>query len=216
MDKSDGFIHAEIIAEPLATIGMTKRIFTYLTVLILIISCSTYRDSLILYGNKNQAIRNTIIDFRNSSRIYKKHKVFEVEFIDTLYRKELEKIDERNYRWINGKPYENIFAINISAMTNKLVYSISDSLKYLPNRYIEQDGKLFFWKDDNYELDKETIEIFKKYEVVREGGLSPEFVIDETKKAVDYFICRSDFTKYKKVTTSTAIGYFDAPKVNCE
>ena len=195
---------------------MTKRIFTYLIVSILILSCSTYRNSLIANGNKNQAIRNTVIDFSNSSRIYKKHRVFEVEFIDTLYRKELEKIDERNYRWINGKPYENIFAINISAMTNKLVYSISDSLKYLPNRYIEQDGKLFFWKDDNYELDKETIEIFKKYEVVREGGLSPEFVIDETKKAVDYFICRSDFTKYKKVTTSTAIGYFDAPKVNCE
>lgn len=195
---------------------MDYRNFTYLSILVLILSCSTYKNSLVSNGNKNQAIKNIIIDFSNTSKLYKKHGVFEVEFIDTLYRKELEKIDKRNYRWVNGKPYDEIFAITISPMTNEFTYLLTDSLKILPSRYIEQNGKLFFWDDENYELNEETINILKKYNVAKEDYVNPIFIIDETQKAVNYFICRSDFTNYKKVTNSIAIEYFDAPEINCE
>jgi len=196
--------------------------FTYLIILISILnlSCSSYRKNIIADGDKNQAIKNAIIDFSNTSRLYRKHKVFEVELIDTLYRKVLEKIDERNSRWINGKPYEGIIAVNISAMTNEFTYLLSDSIgvgkEYLPSRYIEQDGKLFFWKDYEYDVNEKTVEILKKYKVTRKDYLNPIFVIDESQKAVGYFICRDNFTKYKKVTTNTAIGYYDAPNVECD
>lgn len=201
---------------------MLKNKCPYLILLIstLILSCSSYRNNLIENGNGNQAIKNAIIDFSNTSKLYKKHKVFEVELVDTLYRKVLERIDERNSRWINGEPYEGIFAINISAITNEFTYLLSDSLgnrkDYLPSRHMEQDGKIFIWKDKNHELNENTIKVLKKYNIVREDQLSPILVIDETQKAVDYYICRFDFTKYKKVTTSAAIGYYDAPNVKCK
>ncbi|OMP29724.1 hypothetical protein [Mangrovimonas sp. DI 80] len=197
-----------------------KSLYFIILISNLILSCSSFRNNLIASGNQNQAIKNAIIDFSHTSKLYKEHKVFEVEYIDTLYRKVLEKIDERNSCWVNGEPYQGIIAINISAMTNEFTYLLSDSLGFkkdnLPSRYIEQDGKFFFWKDNQFKVNEKTVEVLKKYNVVREDYLNPTFVVHESQKAVDYYICRSDFTKYEKVTTSKAIGYYDAPEIDCE
>lgn len=196
---------------------MFKIKFSYVVLLIcvMILSCSTYRNNLIANGDENQAIENAIIDFSNTNRLYRKHQVFQVEFIDTLYRKVHKKIDERNFQWIDGKPYEGIIAINIVPMTNEFTYLVSDSLN-LPSRYIENKGKLFFWKDREHKVSDEIIEILNKYKVVSEEELNPIFVIHESQKAVDYYMCRKDFTKYKKVMTNIAIGYYDAPEVECD
>ncbi|MBO6879594.1 hypothetical protein [Winogradskyella sp.] len=193
-----------------------------LTLLIsfLIFNCSSYKKNLIASGSENQAIRNIIIDFTNTSRLYKKYNVFEVKLIDTLYNKVLEKIDEQNYRWVDDQPNEGIIAVDISPITNEFTYLLSDSLginnSYLPSKYIEQDGKLFFWNDKTIETSNKTVEVLKKYNLIGENYLNSTFVVDESQKGVHYFVCRNNFTKFKKKTTNIGIGYYDAPKVECE
>lgn len=186
----------------------------------LIFDCSSYPKSLIADGSENQAIKNVIIDFTNTSRLYKKNSVFKVVLIDTLYSKVLDEIDELSYQWIDDKPYGKIIAIRVAPVVNEYSYFLSDSLKirndFLPSRYIEQDGKLFFWKDKKFKVNDETIKILKKYKVVSECDKYPVYITDESLKAVHYYMCRKNFTKFKKITTSSGIGYYDVPIVECE
>lgn len=187
---------------------------------IFLLNCTSYKKSLVSNGSKNQVIENVIIDFTNTSRLYKKHDVFEIKIIDTLYKQRLEKIDERTYSWVHGEPYEAIIAIKVIPITNKFTYLLSDSLgykkDYLPSRHKEQDDKLFIWDDNSVETNDENVDILRKYEMVKEDYTGAVFVVDESQKGVHYYMCRNDFTKYKKITTNIGIGYYDAPKVECQ
>jgi hypothetical protein len=195
------------------------KYFSFLVTLILILSCSSYKKNLVSDGTQNQAITNAIIDFSNNSRLYRKHDVFRVKLIDTLYRKVLEKTDGQNYRCVNSEPYENIIVIRIGPVTNKFTYYNSDSLKNrynnLPSQYLEMNGNLFVWDDKTIEISEKILEIMTKYKVLEGVDSFPEFVIDDSQKAVHYYICRNNYSKFKSITTNIGIGYYDAPKVQC-
>lgn len=196
---------------------MKNILFTLISVVVL--SCSPYKKDLVSHGNKNQTIKNAIIDFSNTSRLYRKHFVFKVQLIDTLYSKKLEKIDERNYRWVDDVPYIDFFVIRIAPVTNQYTYLLSDSLglgkSYLPSRHIEQDDKLFFWEDKSFKTTDKMVEVLKKYKMIRQSNLHATFSVDESQKAIHYYICRNNYKNFKKVTTNIGIGYYDAPKISC-
>jgi hypothetical protein len=187
---------------------------------ITLMSCGSYRNQLLSSGDQNQAILNAIIDFSNTNVSYKKYSVFHVTFYDTLYRKILEKESERNFSWVNGKPYKNIIAITISGSDNKHIYQLTEkngigTKGFLPPKYTEKDGKLFIWYDDNIPMDEKTLSVLKKYELVStdEPGM---IRTDERKKGAHYYFCRKNLKKYKKKVTNIAIGYYDAPKIDCD
>ena len=46
-------------------------------------------------------------------------------------------------------------------------------------------------------------------------GIPETTYVDDSKKGIDYFICKNNFLKYKKVTTNNAFDYSDIPNVNC-
>jgi hypothetical protein len=182
--------------------------------------CSSYKNQLLQKGGKNQAIVNAIIDFSNTSRAYKKYSVFYVSYYDTLYRKVHEKVSERNYQWIDGKPYDNIIAISIIGTEDKHQYLLTDSTGigtkgHIPSKYIEKDTKLFIWKDIQTPLTEKTLTILKKYQLIS-TDFRGTITINELKKGTDYYFCRLDLTKYKKVITNSAIGFYDAPNFECD
>lgn len=168
----------------------------------ILVGCSSFKSQLIEIGKKNEAIYNAIIDFSNSSQLYKKHTVFNVKIynLDTAF-------------------------VAVSIIDNNIKILLTTDVKvgskgYAPSKFIEKEGKLFYWWDDNYSLTKEALEIFSEYDIIQddEGGIItfPDHEIDDKSKGVDYYFCKNDLRRYKKVTTSIGVGWYDPPKLDCQ
>jgi hypothetical protein len=195
-----------------------NRILTVLfLLLIILISCNSIKHQLWSNGGHNETIQNTILDFTKKSPLFKKDSIFHIRYYDTLHRMVLENVDDYNSRWVKGKPYEKIIAVSIMGFDSK--YFIDDSLKvakkeHLPSRYSIRDGKLFIWDDENFLTTNETISVLEKFDLITNDYLFDGGVYD-AKKGVDYYFCRKDLSKYKRVTSKLAIGYYDAPYIDC-
>lgn len=195
-----------------------------LTLLVLLESCSAFKKELAQTGGEKEAVENAILDFSNTSGLYKKDTVFSVSFQDPLYRMVLEETDDGNGRWVEGQPYKGIVSVSIGADYNKML--LTDSTKVgskdakLPTRYIEKEGKLFYWWDDNYPLTQKTLDILGKYDLLLNNDMDGvvefyDFATNDARKGVHYYFCKNDLTQYKKQTTNKGIGYYDAPDVDC-
>lgn len=200
-----------------------KTNYFFLLTVTLVTGCISLKKELSQSGGRRAAIQNAILDFSNASRLYKKDSVFHVSFQDTLYRMTLNKLDDRNYQWVNGQSYNEIVTVSIGTDYNQFLLTENTkvgSKGELPSRFIEKDGKLFYWWDDNYLLTKEALSVYEKYDLLQddEGGVItfPDFTVNDAQKGAHYYFCRNDLSKYKKVITNKGIGYYDPPKLNCK
>ena len=169
--------------------------------LIMFSGCASWKEQLITKGNHNELIQNAVTDFIHTSNLYKKDNVFEV------------KVDSINEELLGVRIGAEINPLLVSVDTNKVINESG-----LPTRYIEQEGKIFYWIDSNQELTKETIEVLLKYTEVDTAIANvyfPEFIIDDSKKATHYYFCKDNFKRYKKVTTSKGMGWYAPPKLSC-
>lgn len=116
---------------------------------------------------------------------------------------------------------------------NFISISIKDSLgkvpvSRFPNRYIIEDDKLFLWRDNITPLSKELLNVIQEYGVLDStdlkkvlGLLPADFederliILDDKLKGVDYYVCRSNINKFKKVKTIIAYGYCQPPRLKC-
>ncbi|WP_431160691.1 hypothetical protein [Flagellimonas beolgyonensis] len=191
-------------------------------IVVLLQSCIASKNDSAKAIGIDEAIQNSIEDFSSLNRLYKKDSVFEVTYIDTLYNIYVENKGGGNFESVRGnKKYEDYCVLSISANYNKMFYksesNINDTYE-LPSRYLEKDGKLFYWWDGNFPVTSEIINVLKKYNLLQEDdGWSklPEMSIDDSKIGVDYFFCRNDLTRYKRVVTNKSIEYYTPPKLNC-
>jgi hypothetical protein len=198
------------------------HLFLILALLLLVNSCASLKG-LHQSGGKQEIIQNAILDFSNTSKLYKKDSVFSISYQDTLYKMNLEELDNGTSRWVEGDIQKGIVAVSISANNNKLLLTSETkvgSKGELPSRFIEKEGKLFFWWDDDYPLTEEALAVLKKYDLLQddEGGLItvPDFIIDDAQQGAHYYFCRNDISKYKRVITTKGMGYYDPPKLNCK
>lgn len=198
--------------------------FLWLSSLFLICACGGFKKGLVQIGGQEQAARNAILDFSSTSGFYKTDSVFSVKIHEPLYRMVLEDTNDGNGKWVEGDPYIGVIAVSISVDYDKML--LTDSVEVgkkgvtMPTRYLEKDGKLFYWWDDSYPLTQETLTVFEKYNLVAENNLDGviefyDYTIDDAQKGIDYYFCGNDLTKYKKVTTNKGIGFYDAPLPNC-
>ena len=168
-------------------------------------SCSSWKKELKKERSLNAAIHNVVMDFYNTSLLFKNHSVFSI------------RISELNY---------NKLVIQVSPDQNKFLPEPLDTIGsfrgYLPTDYLIIEEKLFYWNDSTKILSKEIVNVLNKYNRIDSTNVNgfqyiPEgaFIIDERQKGVDYYICKNDFTNYKKVTTSRAYGYYEPPKLKC-
>lgn len=128
---------------------------------------------------------------------------------------------------------DNLYTLTFIPTIQEISLSVEDSLgkvprTYFPNRYVEKKGKLFLWNDGITLLQKDILEIMDKYKILdsidvkKELGLLPKdysdervLIMDSRLKAVNYYICKSNIRKYKKVITNKAVGYYEPPKLEC-
>lgn len=150
-----------------------------------------------------QAILIAIHDFLKSSSLRKKDDVFSVR---------------TNNLW------EDIIGVSVFGRENKLfpapINKIGSSSSNFPTRYIEEKNKLFYWYDSTYTVTLDLISILAKYDHidsmnVNEMVATPEIRIDDAKKGMDYYFCKNNLTKYKKVKTSVAMGWYEPPTLKC-
>jgi hypothetical protein len=177
--------------------------FNYLLIcLFFVSSCAPWKDVLVAEGDRDDAIQNAIYDFLQSSKLSKEDSVFN--------------ISTQDYN-------EQLLAISIYGSTNKLLISTEDSVKYdysgLAIDYKEMDGKLFYWYDSTKEVTTEIINTLTKYNMIDTTILNvyiPPRHIEHSKKGVDYYFCKNNLLKYKKVKTNKVLGYYDPPNLNCK
>jgi len=157
---------------------------------------------LVPQGNQNDAIGNAIIDFLHTERLSKEDSVFSVS-IDTVSNE--------------------ILGINILGYEDKLVIHTKNKIgtnhPYFPTNYFERDGKLFYWYDSTNSITDELLNTLSRYNKIDstyvKGTYELNVVFDDSKKGVDYYFCKNDLTRFKKVRTTIAMGYYDPPKLNC-
>lgn len=167
----------------------------------LVLSCASFKNELVKSGDRNEVIQNAILDFSKTTKLYKRDTVFSV----------------------SAGEDKDLLIVRVGKNSTKLLLTADTKAgvknKLLPSRFIEKEGKLFFWWDDDYPLTEEAIAVFHKYNLFQndQGGVItvPDFTTDDTQKAAHYYFCRNDLTRYKKVITNIGIGYYDPPKLEC-
>ena len=220
--------------------NMKVQKIVYLSALLLVFSCTSLKKSMITTSENlhETAIHNAILDFSTNCNLFKKASIFSVNFNDSVFNVAiLEQVGGRNYKdgrtheWKRGSLYEGIASVSILAYRicefcgdccDKFLYTTKTTVGSkgkLPSRYIEKDGKLFFWWDNDYPLTEEMLAILWKYNLLcddTEGFIGfPDHTTDDSQKSADYYFCKSDLSKYKRVITNVGLGYYKPPKLKC-
>lgn len=152
----------------------------------------------------SSVIKIAIDDFVQSEKISKKDTVYHVEIVD---------VDE------------NIIGVSIIGADNKWVPStinvIGSSYSNFPTEYYIINSKLFSWYDSTKYVSEKLIYALADYHQIDSMNVNgfiglPEQIIDDSKKGADYYFCRNNIYKFKKVITNRAIGYYKPPRINCK
>ena len=167
-------------------------------------SCGIWKSNLYKEGGHEQSIENAIYDFANTTMFFKKDSVFSISF---------------------NAAQDSILTVSILGATNKLYptpnNNLGSSIPYFPTRYKEFENKLFVWYDSNYVVTKEIFQILDRYNHIDTVNLHgivriPDSTIEDSKQGVDYYFCKCDLSRYKKVKISIAVGYYEPPTLSCE
>jgi hypothetical protein len=180
------------------------RIVLLMAMMVDIWGCTATKMTYVRRGDiYEDAIQIAISDFSTISKLYKNDSVFSVGISGLIN-------------------YENIIVVGVRKNNRKLLLTndaIVGSTKKLPSRYIEKDGKLFFWWDDSCPLTEDALSVYRKYNLLQDdqGGIIklPDSIIDDAQKAAHYYFCKEDVSKHKKVITNIGIGFYDPPSLKC-
>ncbi len=168
---------------------------------VLFISCTTWKNTMVSTGTDSEGIKNAITDFLHSGKFNKRDTVFSVYLLN-----------------IN----ENILGISISEESNKIAVITENNINYnykaFPTNYIEENGKLFYWKDSTKAISTELVNKLYKMNRIDTAIINsyfPDRKRDDSKKAMHYYFCKKDLRIYEKVYTKIAMGWYGIPKLNC-
>lgn len=203
--------------------NMRTKIIIFLSALLLLIGCSSMKKTGTPIGVNLQevAINIAIQNFSTKCNLFKKDSVFCVSFEDSIFSEPIliqvdrEKYkDRRTHQWGKGNFLDGIVSVEIVVDYYQQYYS-EETKDKLPTRYVIRDGKLFFWRDDNYPVTEEIIAILWRYNVLQKDCIIPDFSSDDSQKGAHYYFCKNDLSKYKRVVTNIGLGYYKPPKLKC-
>ena len=165
-------------------------------------SCSPWKETLVAQGDQYDAVANSVRDFLRHGRYSQHDRVFSVS--------------------IKSLP-DGLLGVSIYPDSNKVLVSTEDRISFsyrgFPTRYMEQDGKLFYWDDSTSQVSPDLVAALMRHRLVDTMVLNvyiPERYIDHAKKSVDYYLCPTNLRRYKKVRTTRAIGYYPSPTLECK
>lgn len=193
----------------------------YLLLLFLILNCDLIKSQNIQRNFRQEAIQKAILDFSSIGRFYKDDSIFSVSFQDTIYKMVLKKT-AGNVKWERSTLYTGMAVVTIIAYHNQFL--LTNEIKVgtsgkLPSCYIEKNGRLFFWRDDDIALSGEALSVFLKYKLLRDNEKGkiefPDLVTYDSQKGAFYYFCKGNVNHFKKVFTNKELGYYEPPKVKC-
>ncbi|NUY82748.1 hypothetical protein HUK80_17730 [Flavobacterium sp. MAH-1] len=178
-----------------------KKIFL-LSFLVSVYSCSQLRQIGYDISTNDDAIKFAISDFIQNKEFKKSEKVFS----------------------LNSRVFDNVIGISILANQEKLLISPSNKIGYVslyfPSRFIERDGRLFYWSDSTSVLTEDMVKILSKYKVIDSSNINDVNVLpmmnlkSHDSEAMHYYICAKS-GNYTKKRSSTALDYEDNPNLSC-
>lgn len=162
---------------------LIKILFLFL--FIFIISCKSWKSNLARSGNIEAAAINAIIDF-NKSKYGKFDTVFNLDIIHK----------------------DEFIGIGIISAPEKIYIIKTNKSNVLPTRYIEFEKKLYYWYDNNYPISEQVVQKLLQYKVIDsvETIADIDFVNDDARKSVNYFFCKDDLRKYKRIFTNKSLS----------
>jgi hypothetical protein len=177
-----------------------KVIIKTLIVLVLI-SCNSWKSKLKFSGTKNDARVNAILDFSSTNKL-NQYSIFLVE----------------NHEETNDKYCFEIRKIE------KIFPELTDSIGgysalSFPTKYFEINNKLFLWKESQSMITMEIVDKMKKYKCIDSSYYKIkdyEEVLNtgDLKKEYFYFICKNNLSKYEK-TKAIWVDKEEYPKIDC-
>jgi len=170
------------------------KILILVIILTTITSCGLKREKKTNYQSNNQSdiINIAISDFcKGKSKLLQIDNSFHVQYKDFN---------------------ENLCRVTIIGNENKFIVENKDSLENLPNKFIECEKKLFFWKDKSSNKNDSIYAKFLKFNLIETNNEILEEFVDDKKKAAIYFFCKNNINKYKKVTSNT---FNNIPRLKC-
>ena len=203
---------------------MIRRIWPFFPFLLLVVDCASVRYSPIETGADLQetAIRIAIADFSNTCRLFKKDSVFCVDYNDSVFEKATLVVgtfnDGHTLQWKRGDLLDGMACVEIGAASYYQHYyseDPEDANSHLPTKYVIVRGKLFYWRDEKHEVTEDIIGVLWRYNVLQSESIIPDFFEDENAKGAHYFFCKKNLSKYKRVVTNKALGYYSPPRVTC-
>ena len=175
--------------------------------ILLICSCSPWKQLLVSKGGTNEAVENAITDFMNTCYLRNDDSIFSIR----IY------IDNKDILGVSifGHDKDKLFP-----GSNDKIGSYS---KGIPNKYMIVDGKLFYWKSDTlpHIITREMVDVLQKYNHIDSMNVDsfvaiPRLGISEKKKGADYYFCKNNLKNYKKVVTNKAMGWYKQPELECD
>jgi len=184
---------------------MNKHIFFAIFFAIAYCSCSTSKTAMQQGEKPKNVIQIAIEDFSTRCRLAKEDSIFGV----TLWN--LPK---------DGR-FKDFVVVSIMRYNEKVILgpeAIIGSTGKVESRIYEKDGKLFLWRDDNYPLTQETLETFRKHNLIETDSIKmkyPDYPRDDSQKGADYFFCKDNLAVYKRVITNRGMGFYEPPVLKC-
>ena len=177
--------------------------FLLIIVALLLECCSSSKDIMVAKGDQNDAVQNAISDYLHTENLSKKDSAFSISI---------------------GNINDKTIGVTILGLSRKLLPTAKDKVGTnnpgFPTRYLEREGKLFYWYDSTHTITRELIAALSKYHCIDSLNVNgfkgiPGAIAGDSKKAVDYYFCKCNLKEYKKVITSIAMGYYKPPKIEC-
>ena len=177
--------------------------FLYFNLIFLLAIEISRAQSIPLESPPLELIQTSIANFSKGGKLYKKDSVFVI--------------------WVRRLTNnEDLLVVSIGKTPTKILFTsetVPGSKGKAPSRYVENNGKLFFWWDNNHPLTNEALAIFGKFNLLEDdqnGILKvPSARIDDSQKAAHYYFCKGNSKRFKRVVTNIATGYYDPPKLKC-
>jgi hypothetical protein len=176
-----------------------KRVSILIFLLIIIQSCGTWRHDLIAHGDYNEAVKNAILDFSKTSSLVNDDNAFFI-FVEDIN--------------------DEIVGISISGSTSKFLVTAdgkSDVNNMFPTRYLEKNSKLFYWDDSKVPLSLEILSKLDEYGQIDslESIAFATLIIDDGKEGINYYFCKNNLLKYKKMKSTKSLSIYNLPLLNC-
>lgn len=162
---------------------------------------------------KEAAINAAIHDFSTRCRLVARDSVFSVMFRDSVFTNARLVSDGDGCKWKRGELINGVAAVVIIGYRERIRYSEEMKYKTLPSRYVIKDGKLFFWDDKDYPVTDETIDVLARYNLLSDDPWY-DYPMDDQRKGADYYFCKNNLSKHRRVITNIGIGYYEPPEIH--